>query len=432
MKLFGDTGRRSHARQEQTPPADPLEKMPSERQSNRIVLLLNTLRDRVNALGKAPIWKHFRLPATIFACAVLLILILVLALTLWERPPDVADSGPTNPNQSIQAVHTPVPEPSHAPEETLPPEGTAAPEPTEEPMLTGRREDCYTFVVLGHDPQEGNTDTILVGRLDTAAGTLDVVSIPRDTLVNVSWGVKKLNTVLSAVRGDAGEFLANLGGFIGFTPDCYAIVDNKATEKLVDCIGGVYYNVPRDMDYEDPIQNLSIHIPQGYRLLSGAEAMQVLRYRLGENNSGYLNGDLGRISTQQDFLSAMLQQFLKTGNIPNLARASELFLSMTRTDLTAANLAFFAHEFLLLDRENIRFHTLQGKGVSIRGGYYFEADADELVKTINEYLNPYYQDITADGLNILQSDPTGEYGAVSITGEKVPLSAFYDFSRYQE
>ena len=149
-----------------------------------------------------------------------------------------------------------------------------------------------------------NPDTILVGRLDTEGGMLDVVSIPRDTLVNVSWGVKKISTILNQERNDMDRFLEHLSDLVGFTADCYAIVNLKALEKLVDCIGGVYYNVPRDMDYDDPSQDLYIHIPKGEQHLNGEDAVKVLRFRNGNNGTGYPNGDLGRIATQQDFMKA--------------------------------------------------------------------------------------------------------------------------------
>ena len=202
----------------------------------------------------------------------------------------------------------------------------------------------------------------------------------------------------------------------------------RAVEKLVDCVGGVYYNVPRDMDYDDPSQDLHIHIPQGYQLLNGENAVKVMRFRVGNDNSGYYNGDLGRIATQQDLLMTMASQFLKLGNIPNLSTAIQVFQDNVKTDLTSNNIAFFVREFLKLDRENIRFHTMPGRLISIRGGSYLEVVIDEWVEIVDEFLNPFYQTITADNLDILQS--AGEDGAISTTGEVVPITSFLDFNQY--
>lgn len=84
-------------------------------------------------------------------------------------------------------------------------------------------------------------------------------------------------------------------------------------------MGGVWFEVPRDMNYDDPYQDLHIHQEAGYRLLSGDDAMQVLRYRHDNKVNGvmkgYPDGDLGRIKTQQAFLQAMVEQMLQVKNI---------------------------------------------------------------------------------------------------------------------
>ena len=423
MKLFGDTGKHLHTQKKSEPAAvrERREKPAADRQKR----------------APAPIWKKLRVPAIVFGAVVLLAMLVVLAYSIWEKPPEIRQKdGPTVQATVQPALETPGPPQGSAmpvvvPVETPQPSETP-PEPTEEPtpelVKSGRNENCYTFVVLAYDQSFSNTDTILVGRLDTEAGTLDVVNIPRDTLVNVSWGVKKINTVLPLENNDPDSFLEHLGNLIGFTPDCYAVVNIRAVEKLVDCIGGVYYNVPRDMDYDDPSQDLHIHIAQGYQLLNGENAVKVLRFRVGNDNSGYYNGDLGRIATQQDFLMTMASQFLKLGNIPNLSTAIQVFQDNVKTDLTENNIAFFVREFLKLDKDNICFHTMPGRLISIRGGSYLEIVIDEWVEIVDDCLNPFYQTITADNLDILQA--AGEDGAISTTGEVVPLTSFLDFNQY--
>ncbi|MDE7243429.1 MAG: LCP family protein [Oscillospiraceae bacterium] len=60
----------------------------------------------------------------------------------------------------------------------------------------GRKEDYYTFLLLGRDTGGGgNTDTIILVSYDVANQQLNMMSIPRDTAVNVSWSTKKINSV---------------------------------------------------------------------------------------------------------------------------------------------------------------------------------------------------------------------------------------------
>ena len=423
MKLFGGSGSQKHISESRRRNKYKPDKAPAGEKRPPVYV----------KFFHAPIWRKLRTPLIVLGCIVLFLLAVLLIYSIWEKPPGTLDTGPNMPLSTKPAVtdaldslqdnqnyNPPIIEETQLPEETT--------VPTMEPTVTGRKEDCYTFVILACDQLKANTDTILVGRMDVADGTLDLVSIPRDTLVNVSWGVKKINSILSSERNDPERFLMHLGNLIGYTVDCYAVVDIRSVEKLVDCIGGVYYNVPRDMEYDDPAQDLHIHIPKGYRLLLGKEAVDVLRFRMGNDGSGYVNGDLGRIQTQQDFLATMAAQFLNIWNIPNLTNAIEIVETYVQTNMDASNMAFLAREFLKMDKENVRFHTLPGTGVSIRGGSYYAVNIEEWLGIVNEYLNPYLQIITADNLNILQCSADG--GAVSTTGEVLPVTSFYDFSQY--
>ena len=103
---------------------------------------------------------------------------------------------------------------------------------------------------------------------------------------------------------------------MGFEIDNYAVVNTKAVAEIIDAIGGVYFDVPQDMVYRDPIQGLDINIKKGYQLLSGADAVKVLRFR-----DGYAGGDIQRIGVQQEFFKAIAKQFLDLKNI-QIGRAS--------------------------------------------------------------------------------------------------------------
>jgi len=376
-------------------------------------------RDETRYAKKPAHRKKRRVWPTVLICLLLIAGGGAMAYTIWEKPPDISASGLRMP------VVTPNAQTAVPAEETQQPEKT--PEPTPEPNL--RKDGCYTFLLAAMDQIGANTDVIMVGRMDTAAGTLDIVNIPRDTLVNVSWGVKKVNTILTAVDSDPERFSDKLSDILGFDLDCYAIVNIQAVEKLVDCIGGVYYTVPRNMDYDDPTQDLHVHISGGYQWLSGADAVKVLRFRVGNEGTGYANGDLGRIATQQDFLMSIASQMLTLGNIPNLTEAIDIFQEYVKTDLESGNLAFFARQFLTMDKEKISFSTLPGEGISIRGGSYYEIDLDGWLDIVNRHLNPFTQDISADMLDVLQYEKgTGVY---STAGEVAGgTGSFFDFSSY--
>lgn len=373
--------------------------------------------------------SRYRVPALILACTALVALAAVVVHAVLVRPPetdrsglnDPGGAGAVKPAVSERPIATPPPE--ETPEGALPAAEENPPEESGQP--SHRKSDVYTFVLLAFDQISGNTDTVLVGRLDTAEQRLDLVNIPRDTLVNVPWGVKKVNTILKNEDNDAERFKDHLSGLVGFRVDNCAVMNLRAVRRLVDAMGGVDYNLPRSMNYDDPSQDLHIHYSAGMQHLSGEDVVKVLRFRVGNDGSGYPDADLGRIRTQQDLLKSVASQFLRLGNIPNLGQAIEIFQEEVETDLTANNLMFFAEQFLLLDSEDIRFYTAPGSGISIRGGSYYELDIDAWLEVLNEALNPYTLPVTGSNLDVVRY--LGSEGAISTSGETLALSSFQSF-----
>ncbi|MFR4088135.1 MAG: LCP family protein [Dysosmobacter sp.] len=186
-----------------------------------------------------------------------------------------------------------------------------------QPRVSGERksQDYYTVLILGRDTGGGgNTDTMLLASYDVTNQKATVMSIPRDTMVNVPWDIKRINSVYNYYGGGEKGIKAlykEIAQLVGFEPDYQVVVEWDAVGQIVDAMGGVWFDVPRNMNYEDPYQDLS-H-PPGPRATAcsaGDDAMQVLRYRHDNRTNGkmlgYPDGDLGRIKTQQALLNAMV------------------------------------------------------------------------------------------------------------------------------
>ena len=273
------------------------------------------------------------------------------------------------------------------------------------PVDSTRKKGCYTFLVAARDVESGCTDVIIVGMFDTENKKINMVSIPRDTLINK--GLLKVNTAYQGNLSSGGNgvdgLMKEMKKILGFEIDSYAIVDVEAVAKLIDAIGGVYFDVPMDMKYRDGAQNLDIDIKAGYQKLSGDDAVKVLRFR-----KGYANGDLGRINVQHDFIKAMAEQILDIGNIPNLSSAIEIYQEHVQSNLTAGNILFYAKHFLKMDMENIQFVNMpQMKGGLVNGQSFIFINPTKWVTVINEYLNPYKADITQRNLSIKTSADQG-------------------------
>ena len=137
------------------------------------------------------------------------------------------------------------------------------------------------------------------------------------------------------------QLLMRVGEIIGFQPDGYVLVDLSAFEQLVDTMGGVTFNVPVDMHYSDPSQNLTIDLSAGEQHLNGEQAMQVVRFR-----SGYANADIGRTEVQRAVLKAAMKQWLRPQTLAALPGLWRIYKENLTTDLSARNLLWMARVLL--------------------------------------------------------------------------------------
>ena len=262
---------------------------------------------------------------------------------------------------------------------------------------TNRRDGIYTMLLVGNDDGTGNTDTIMVGKLDTVRHTADFVSIPRDTLINVDTPIRKINSVYWGAVNNGGSGIEALRRHVakltGFDVDCYAVIDLDAFMEVVDAMGGIWFDVPERMYYDGgPV----IDLQPGYQLLNGEQAMWLCRYR-----STYVNGDIDRIDVQHQFLRAAADQFLDLGSVPNIREVVRIVADRTDTNMTAANMAYFARQMLMCKSEDIRFHTAPNTPAMVHDLSYTFLNLYDWIEMVNTYINPYSEAVTEGKLDLV-------------------------------
>ena len=254
-----------------------------------------------------------------------------------------------------------------------------------------RKPDFYTILLSGVDDHAGGSDTNILVAVDAANDYIYGVSIPRDTKAVINGKNHKINY---AYNSGGSELLAEtISTQLGIPVDYTVSVDLEGFVALVDAIGGVTFDVPMAMNYEDPYQDLYIHIPKGVQTLSGADALKVVRFR-----EGYASQDIGRMETQQKFLKAVAQQVLKVENLGKVDQFVKIFQNYVKTDLTLGNLAWLGKEAIGMGAEAISFSTLPGEWSG--KDYYIHLDKDATLTLVNQYLNPYVEDRVPEDLNI--------------------------------
>ena len=259
-----------------------------------------------------------------------------------------------------------------------------------------RKRGNSTILLAGTDASGDRTDTIMLLNIDRKAGKLSLMSIPRDTKVNSTYTPHKINAAYG-VNGSGEQGMDALMEYvsecIGFRPDGYMLIDLNVFVELVDLMGGVRFDVPCDMYYNDPTQDLYINLQAGEQKLNGQQAMSVVRFR-----SGYAMADLERVNVQRDFLSAALHQWVSVKNLWKLPKALSLLLDHTLTDLSTANLLWMAESVVLCGTGDMMMTTIP-HGLSGDGEYVL-IDAQKTLDLVNESFCPYEQGITMDNLYI--------------------------------
>lgn len=330
----------------------------------------------------------------IISGAVLCALILsgIAAWNLYAAPPDVGAADGLN-----LSVTDDLDKSSASPNAT---DGSDADAQALDSSATGRKDGFYTILLVGTDHVGANTDTIIVVGFDTENNKLSFISIPRDTMVDVTRSVKKINAAYSAAGlGDDGiaELKSEVKGIIGFDVDCYAMIDLNAFCEVVDLIGGVDFDVPMRMKYSDPSQDLYIDLQAGYQNLDGNEAMQLVRFR-----SGYAAADIQRINVQQQFMKAIANQVLQIENFTKIKGFMKIISENLTTDLSYRNMVWFAQQLMDMDSDNINFYTMPGSGTGYyHGASYYTLYGQSVVDLVNENINPYTTDITLSDVDII-------------------------------
>ena len=291
--------------------------------------------------------------------------------------------------------------------------------------ISDQKEGVYTFLLIGRTTMDDNSDMLMLIVFDTNTGEIDAVSIPRDTLINVSSGARKINlTIWSGVNYTKNWVRKTLGVY----PKFYVMVDWQAVGDLVEAVGGVNFDVPIRMHYIDPVADFTIDLQPGMQLLDGDKAMQLIRWR--KNNvypyeinlakeAGFDGSNTKRTEMQQQFIVEAAKQILQVKNLKYLGSMVQVFKENVETDLSLGNLAWFAQKALELGSANkVTFHSLPG---NYSGSAYcahtenyqsyvtFQQSA--LVELVNTYLNPYESSISLGDLDLMRINSDGTFSS---------------------
>lgn len=289
-------------------------------------------------------------------------------------------------------------------------EGNTVVVPVEKDLYV-RREGVYNFLLVGYDKAAGLTDVNMIAQFDVNTGKVSVVQLPRDTYARYNEGgrYKKINGAFGYFKRDLESLAKFLEQTLCIKIDFYASIDLAAFRNIVDIIGGVPMYVPRDMEYDDPEQDLYINLKEGFQTLNGEQAEQFVRFR-----KGYIQADIGRTNAQKIFMTAFVKQFKAKVSVSTLTQIGGQMLKYAKTNLTLNDFVFFAKAALSIDLNNMSMLTIPGHDIrenKTSGTWYYVLSHDATLDIVNRYLNVYGKDITPEMFDskLSLTNPEAEY-----------------------
>lgn len=240
----------------------------------------------------------------------------------------------------------------------------------------------------------GRSDTMLLLHLDPDVQTVGMLSIPRDTQVEIpGLGTSKINQA-NASGGPALTRQVVSQTLNGIQIDRYVRVSTEAFRELVDLLGGVRVYVPEPMSYEDKTQKLKIDLAPGWQTLNGSQAEQFARFR----HDAY--GDIGRVQRQQALIKALREQLTSPTVLPRIPALIQVMQKYIDTNLSGEEMLSLINMGLRLDRENFRMVMLPGR-FSTPDEYvasYWIMDPAGRDRVLREYFQADISNTTSDPL----------------------------------
>lgn len=297
--------------------------------------------------------------------------------------------------------------------------------------------DSIQILLMGVSTDNGGklTDTIIIGTYDPKSQNASLLSIPRDTFVGknpkTGTGSDKINALY---QKSPEKTLEKVNELTGLDIKYYMVVDNQALIKLVDVIGGVEFDVPDNMNYDDTSQDLHIHLTKGLQVLDGDKAEQLLRFRKNNDGTTYSGehekDDYGRMSTQREFIVETARQTIQAKNILKIKDIIDIAYEYIETNLSIATIKDYVPYAININIDEIRSEVLPGDsyGPTTTPSYplwFFIANQKETEKLVTELYGT--DDETTDGDTTQANGNSGEErdttgGNAETTGNSTSIS----------
>lgn len=255
------------------------------------------------------------------------------------------------------------------------------------------------------------TDAIMLAQYDSEQNKVSIMSIPRDTRVFIGNRYQKINAAHAYLYedGEIGGPEATCGAvsrLTGVPINYYVDFSFDAVAQIINDLGPVNFDIPdihgdgQGMVYDDPVQGLHINIPPGNHDLNGSQVVQVLRYRKNNRGMGYIDGDMGRIRLQQDFIKALVDQKLNASIILKIPAIFKNVTKNIKTNVSVSDVVKYSKYLTSISSVNINTMTLPGVDA-----YDTSEKQSVMVPNMVELRTMVWENFGYDGENMTVEDP---------------------------
>lgn len=236
--------------------------------------------------------------------------------------------------------------------------------------------DPMNILIMGLDVEKGTrgrTDTIMLLSFRPDRDEVYLLSIPRDTRVQIKGGYDKINAAY--VYGGAELARETIENFLDIEIDHHVVVNFDAFITLIDLVDGIEVDVPVRMYYPQE----KINLQPGKQTLDGEAALAYSRYR------GTSEGDLGRSKRQQEVVGLLVDKLLTPKMIVKLPQIIQTMNEYVEHDFSMSEMMKFVNAANQARNKPIESLYLPGTNKKINGLWYFLADE----KKISEVIEPF-------------------------------------------
>lgn len=281
------------------------------------------------------------------------------------------------------------------------------------------------ILFLGVDEGGYRSDTIMFASLDGYSNRVSILSIPRDTMVRINGSTQKINATmgfaasnsspkpeadnkdenvkntdeeagdppskLSTTEGHEDMLIKKIKEITGLPVHYFMTVDFDGFMDVIEAVDGVEFNVPYDMNYDDPVQGLHIHLEAGQQHLTGQLAHNFVRFR--HNNDGsapgeYVMGDEGRMYWQQQFIKELINQKLTPQYLAKVDDVFEVVKRNVRTNLTLPDIMRNLNALTKVNMDDIRAYQLPGEFEYTDSLWYYVYNPQKTQELVDSVFRP--------------------------------------------